>query len=288
MNHLDLIKLTALMEYTSGRPEIMVGLLDGPIAIHHPDLESTHICEMPGSVRGTCTQTKSIACMHGTFVAGILSAKRGSVAPSICPHCTLLAHPIFAETPSGYGHIPSTTPEDLAAAIVDSIRAGVRVLNLSLALVHPSAKGHHELEEALDYALTRGVIVVAAAGNQGTVGGSPITSHPWVIPVVAYDLQGRPMAQSNLGISIGRRGLGAPGNDVTSLGVDNNSVTLGGTSVAVPFVTGAVALLWSAFPTATAAEVKFAVTQTSRGRATVVPPLMDAWAAYQIMLKSRA
>ena len=99
--------------------------------------------------------------------------------------------------------MPSATPEELAAAILDSIRAGARVLNLSVALVHPSSAGQRELEEALDYVARRGVIVVAAAGNQGAVGSSAITRHPWVIPVVAYDLQGRPIQQSNLGGSIG-------------------------------------------------------------------------------------
>jgi len=76
MNHLDLVKLTALMERTSGQPEIMVGLLDGPVAINHPHLASEHIREIPGSIRGACTQTKSGACLHGTFVAGILCAKQ--------------------------------------------------------------------------------------------------------------------------------------------------------------------------------------------------------------------
>jgi len=76
MNHLDLVKLTALMEHTSGQPEIMVGLLDGPVATNHPDLASEHIREIPGSIRGVCTQTKSVACLHGTFVAGILCAKQ--------------------------------------------------------------------------------------------------------------------------------------------------------------------------------------------------------------------
>jgi subtilisin family serine protease len=287
MNHLDLVKLTALMEHTSGRPEIVVGLLDGPVVTNHPDLASDHIREISGNRQGICTQTDSVACMHGSFVAGILCGKRNSYAPAVCPGCTLLIHPVFVEAPSGREQIPSTTPEDLASAIIESIRAGAHVLNLSLALVHSSAKGQHELEMALDYTLKRGVIVVAAAGNQRIIGSSSITRHPWVIPVVAYNLQGRPMAQSNLGHSIGRYGLGAPGDNVTSLGVNGNSLTLGGTSVAVPFVTGAIALLWSAFPTATAAEVKFAITQTSRGRATVVPPLLDAWAAYQTMLRSR-
>ncbi len=285
MNHLDLVKLTALMERTSGQPEIMIGLLDGPVATNHPDLESGHIREIPGSIRGACTQTKSVACLHGTFVAGILCAKRSSDAPAICPNCTLLVRPIFAETQGGSLDIPSATPEELATAIFDSIRTGARVLNLSVALLHPSSTGQRELEEALGYAARRGVIAVAAAGNQGAVGSSAITRHPWVIPVVAYDLRGRPINQSNLGDSIGRRGLGAPGDDVTSLGADGGPITFGGTSVAVPFVTGAIALLWSQFPTATAAEVKFALTQVSaQRRTTIVPPLLDAWAAYQLLM----
>jgi subtilisin family serine protease len=128
------------------------------------------------------------------------------------------------------------------------------------------------------------VIVIVAAGNQGTLGSTAITRHPWVIPVVAYDLQGKPMGHSNLGSSIGRRGLGAPGDKITSLGVAGKPLTLGGTSTAAPFVTGAIALLWSEFPTATAAKVKYAATQASvPRRTTVVPPLLDAWAAYQTM-----
>ncbi len=158
------------------------------------------------------------------------------------------------------------------------------MINLSAALAQPSTKGEHELEQALDYAVGRGAIVVAAAGNQGTVGSSAITRHPWVIPVVACDIKGRPISYSNLGNSIGRRGLSAPGEGVTSLGAKGKPLTLGGTSVAAPFVTGTIALLWSEFPSANAARVKLAVTQMyiSR-RPTVVPPLLDAWGAYQFM-----
>src|SRR5256885_3360407 len=132
MNHLDLVKLTALMERTTGQPEIMIGLLDGPVATNHPDLEGEHIREIPGRIRGACTQTKSVACLHGTFVAGILCAKRSSHAPAICPNCTLLVRPIFSEAQGGSLHIPNATAEGLAAAIRDSVRAGARVLNLSV------------------------------------------------------------------------------------------------------------------------------------------------------------
>jgi subtilisin family serine protease len=284
MSPLDLVKLTALMERTAGRAEIMVGLIDGPVAVNHPDLVSENIREVPGKLSGACAQASNAACMHGTFVAGILCAKRTSPAPAICPNCTLLVRPIFPETISGNGHVPSATPEELALAIVECVETGSRVLNLSAALAQPSSKGERKLEDALDYAARRGVIAVAAAGNQGTLGSSAITRHPWVIPVAGCDLRGRPVSQSNLGSSIGRQGLRAPGEDITSLGTDSKPLTFGGTSAATPFVTGTIALLWSEFPTATAAEMRFALTQAyAQRRTTVVPPLLDAWAAYQLM-----
>lgn len=285
MNPLDLVKLTPLMEHTSGRPEMTIGLIDGPVAINHPDLADEHTREISRNKRSMCTQANNAACLHGTFVAGILCAKRGSAAPAICTDCTLLIRPIFTETTSGSEQIPSATPQELAAAIIECIEAGTRVINLSLALAQLSTKGEHDLEEALDHASRRGVIVVAAAGNQGTLGSTAITRHAWVISVVACDLGGRPMNESNLGSSIGRRGLSAPGDRITSLAVEGSPLTLGGTSVATPFVTGAIALLWSEFPNINVAELKFAVTQAYSGRrATVVPPLLDAWGSYQYLL----
>lgn len=289
MDPLDLVKLTALMERTSGSCELKIGLIDGPVVTQHPDLAGEHLRVIRGNNGGACTQTNSAACLHGTFVAGILSAKRGSVAPAICPNCTLLVRPIFAETKAANGEMPSAMPEELAQAILDCIDAGARVLNVSAALAQPSIKNERALEEALDQALRRGVIVIVAAGNQGTLGSTAITRHPWVIPVVAYDLQGKPLDHSNLGSSIGRRGLGAPGDGITSLGAEGKPLTLGGTSAAAPFVTGAIALLRSEFPNPSAADIKLAITQPySARRNTVVPPLLDAWMSYQSLLTTNA
>lgn len=286
---LDLVNLTPVMARTSGIREIVVGLLDGPVAMNHPDLAGEHAHDIPGNMSSTCIQADSTACLHGTFTAGILCAKRDSQAPAICPGCTLLVRPIFKETAPGNGALPSATPEELAEAIIECIDAGAHVLNLSAALAQPSTNSEREIEEALDHAARHGVIVVAAAGNQGTLGSSAITRHPWVIPVVACDLRGRPINQTNLGSSIGRRGLRAPGDGITSLGAVSQPLALGGTSVAAPFVTGAVALLWSEVPGAKAAEVRLAITQSyAPRRATVVPPLLDAWAAYQMMAKTRS
>jgi subtilisin family serine protease len=280
---LDLVRLPDLMERSQGRPEIKVALIDGPVALNHPDLAGAAIRELPGRLGGTCGRADTLACRHGTFVAGVLAARRDSVAPAICPGCTLLLRPIFAESVNGNGQMPNATPEELGAAIIDSVDAGAHVINLSAALAQPSPRGEHLLEQALDYSAQRGAIVVAAAGNQGTVGSTAIVRHSWVIPVAACDLRGRPMNESNFGGSIGRSGLGAPGENITSLGSDGKPQTSGGTSAAAPFVTGAIALLWSEFPKASPARIKLSVTRAGRRRNSIVPPLLDAWAAYQAM-----
>ena len=285
---LEVVQLTALMARTGGSPEVRIGLIDGPVATQHGDLASEHIRQIPRNKGATCIHTNSIACRHATFIAGILSAKRNSLAPAICPDCTLLVRPIFAETTSGREHMPNATPSALASAIVESIDNGARIINLSLGLAQSSTRGEQALEQALSHAVRRGVIVVAAAGNQGAVGMSAITLHPWMIPVVACDVLGRPLNESNLGRSIGARGLSAPGDGIVSLDSEGQSLTLRGTSVAVPFVTGAIALLWSEFPGATAAEIKLAVTRSPARRASIVPPLLDAEAAYQFLLSSHA
>src|SRR5271157_4701638 len=289
MTPVHLVRLPELMKRGQGRPEIMIALIDGPVVLDHPDLAGSTIREIPGKLKGTCTRAGSVACTHGTFVAGILSARRDSMAPAICPGCTLLLRPIFAETTKGNGQMPSATPEELAQALVDSVNAGARVINLSSALVRPSPKGESKLQEAFNYAAQRGAITVAAAGNQGMVGSSAITRHPWVIPVAACDPQGKPLSESNLGSSIGRRGLSAPGENVTSLGTNGKPQTFGGTSAAAPFVTGAIALLWSEFPSATAAQIKLAVTQAGTPRrGTIAPPVLDAWAAYQAVASAHS
>jgi subtilisin family serine protease len=215
---------------------------------------------------------------------GILAAKRCSAAPALCPGCTFIVRPIFSENTSGNDPMPISTPSDLGTAIIDSVAAGANVINLSAALTQPSSHGEQQLDQALDNAAQHGVLVVAAAGNQGMVGTSVITRHPWVIPVIGCDLQGRPTRESNLGGSIGRRGLAAPGENISSIGSDGKLSAFWGTSAATPFVTGAIALLWSEFPKATAAQIKLAVTRADgRGRRTITPPLLNASSAYAAM-----
>jgi subtilisin family serine protease len=120
MSRLDLVKLTGLTEVARGQPEIAIGLIDGPVAVDHPDLPAENIRPIPGEVSRTCARPASAACLHGTFVAGILSAKRDSRAPPMCPGCTLLLRPIFPETTPTNGQMPSATRRELEIEAANS------------------------------------------------------------------------------------------------------------------------------------------------------------------------
>jgi subtilisin family serine protease len=272
---LALVRLEELMARTTGRPEVTIGLIDGPLALDHPDLDAQKLRLVGSPAGATCGGAGDAACSHGTFVAGILAARRGSPAPALCPDCTLLVRPIFNLKARG------ASPQDLAAAIRDCITAGARILNLSLGVLHATGEEERALQEAIDHAARRSVLVVAAAGNEGSVGGSAVTRHPWVIPVVACDRTGRPVGSSTLGRSIGHHGLRAPGESIQSLGADGSLQISGGTSAATPFVTGTLALLASLFPRAHAVVLRSAVAATAARRgASLVPSLLDAQTAY--------
>jgi len=273
MGPLERVGLAPVMKRTSGIREIVIGLIDGPVVIDHPDLVGENVRNLGAGAPVADARSGTAASAHGTFVAGMLCAKRTSFAPAICPNCSLLVRPIFAQLPPVYGALPSATPETLAAAIIEAVDAGAHILNLSVELSLASSWAQRALTMALDYALTREVIVVVAAGNQGSVGSSVMTQRPWVIPVTACDLHGQLLPDSNLGHSIGKRGLRAPGDRILSLDPTGPARTSSGTSVAAPFVTGAVALLRSAFPAASAGAVLRAVTQADVSRRrTVTPP----------------
>jgi subtilisin family serine protease len=272
------------MALTEGKAEIVVGLIDGPVNINSANLNSGKVRAIPNNLSGKCDWANSAACKHGTLVASILLARRDSTAPAICPGCTLLVRPIFGESLQSHQQAPTATQEELAAAILDCVHAGVHVINLSASLIPPSSPGKRLLQEALDHAAIAGVIIVAAGGNQGIMGSTVITAHPWVVSVVACNLEGKPLDDSNLGKSIGRRGLSAPGEEIGNLGADGQSMILRGTSAATPFVTGAIALLLSEVKRSTPFAVRHAITNGGGSRrTTIVPPLLDAWAAYEAL-----
>jgi subtilisin family serine protease len=290
MDPLNQTKLHSLMNLSRGISGVIVGVVDGPVDFSHPALRESKIRTVNNSQLVECKKANNIACMHGTFVAGIFCAMRGLSAPSICPGCEVILYPIFSDElmngSRANSTIPSSTPEELSKAIIQMIDAGAKVINLSLGLSSSSLTRYQGLMEAYDYALRKEVILVSAAGNQGNIGYITMLDHRWLIPVAACDTQGRLDPMSNFGHSISKRGLMAPGVNIISTAPNGNYTQMSGTSAAAPFVTGTIALLWSLFPNAAASQIVSSVTTAgSQNRRTIIPPMLDAEAAL-IQLKS--
>ena len=236
MNPLDQIKLRSLMNISSGIPEIAVGLIDGPIDFTHPAFQRSRIRTVNKSQLIACRKAGSIACMHGTFMAGMLSAMRGLNAYAICPNCELILYPIFSENQPDNNEvecvIPSITPNELSKAIVQTIDEGAKIVNLSLGISSSTLTSYRDLKEAYDYALQKGVMLVAVAGNQGNIGHISTLDHHWIIPVASCDSHGRIDPMSNFGRSISKNGFMAPGVNITSTAPYGTYDQMSGTSTA--------------------------------------------------------
>jgi subtilisin family serine protease len=179
---LRLVRLPELMDITAGDPGITVALIDGPIALDRPELTIQCVRSLNGGKRDQCVKPESVACTHGTRVAGLLNAKRAGSVPGICPGCTLVVRSIFSEATNvpQYAGVPSATVTELAAALIEVIEGGARVINLSVGVTEAALRCEPALNLALEQATRRGAIIIAAAGNQGTLGSSALTRHPWV------------------------------------------------------------------------------------------------------------
>jgi subtilisin family serine protease len=287
MSALKMIGLDYLMKISEGSPDIVIGLIDGPVYVDHPAFSESNIKTINESQHAYCKNANSFACMHGTFTAGILCTKRGREAPGICSKCTLLIRPVFMEssnTNNKNGNldyfVPSTTMHELSNAIVETIRAGAKIINLSLGLPN-NLINNKQLNEVYHYAAKNEVLIVIAAGNQGSIGQSSLINHNWIIPVASCSESGNISPESNIGPSIGNRGIMAPGVNITSTSSSGGYITSSGTSIAAPFVTGTLALLWSIFPKKSASDLKLSILK--HNRRSIIPPLLDAYSAFQLL-----
>ena len=269
MNPLQTVGISKLAEVTRGRAEVSIGLIDGVVDVSDSRLKDAHIQNVT-SAEIACNGPSDEGCRHATLLAATLVGQQGGA----CPACTLLVHPIFTSTRASSP--PVSDAMTLASALVDTVEAGASVINLSLAVNNVGRQAALALTDVLNFACSRRVIVVAASGNGGELATSPITAHPWVIPVVAYNGGESLLSFSNIGRSVGTNGLGAPGIVASADGVPQ----IAGTSVAAIFVTAAAALLRSALPESSPGEVIHALRAASGNRAGVIPPLLDVWASY--------
>ena len=188
MDPLVQTRLRSLMDISSGDPNLTIGIIDGPVDLTHPAFQASKIRTIRDSQLKSCKNASSMACLHGTFVTGILCARRGRPAPAICPNCEVILNPIFKENLGDRNNediiFPSATADELSNAIVETVDAGARIINLSLGLSASSLTTYDTLQQTYDYSLQKGVIIVVAAGNQGCIGNVSLINHQWVIPVV--------------------------------------------------------------------------------------------------------
>jgi len=219
---------------------------------------------------------------HGTHVAAIAAgdgAGEGTAATfrGVAPAASLYAAKVLDSAGSG--------PNDGVIAGINwcTTNPGVDIVSLSLGDPEVPQDGLDPVSQAVDAAVALGVVAVVAAGNSGdapgtvtspgtaagalTVGAVAEHSNPAGTPrhddgvwLAAFSSRG-PTADGRV-----KPDVAAPGVTVTSAdaGTRAGYVTMSGTSMATPYVAGAVALGLEARPSATPAQVRAAMTGTAR------------------------
>jgi thermitase len=219
--------------YARGTGQI-IAVLDTGVKLNHPDLVD-HIIGGWDFVADDDNPSPSPTwdnASHGTHVHGIANAmtnnNRGVAG-------------IAWDARSIHGRIIGkigASASDIAAGVVWATDNGASVINMSLA-----GPGWVSLErDAMDYAAARGVILVAAAGNDNTFTPYYPASYDHVISVAATKFNNERTSFSNKGDYID---LGAPGANILSTMFPDGYDRKSGTSMSAPHVAGVAALVWS-------------------------------------------
>ncbi len=165
---------------------------------------------------------------HGTHVAGIIAALDNDIGVvGVAPEASLYALKVLDKTGSGY-------VSDIIAALEWAVLNDMDICNMSLG----TDTDVESLEEACYAAFTDGLLLVAAAGNDGGAVDYP-AAYPWVIAVAAVDRFDVRPSWSSYGSEVE---LAGPGVDVYSTWKGSGYNTESGTSMAAPHVAGTLAL----------------------------------------------
>ncbi|WP_437505978.1 S8 family peptidase [Sorangium sp. So ce1099] len=240
--HMARVGAERAWDFATGRG-VTVAVVDTGIAcethgpfVKAPDLASTECVEGWNFV--TKTNHANDDQGHGTHVAGTIaqSTNNGIGAAGLAFHARLM--PVKVLNESGWG-----TTADVADGIRWAAEHGAHVINLSLG----GPRNSKVLQSAIDYAISRGAVVVAAAGNTGGRVQFPGASDG-VIGVSATDANDKIARFSSRGQGVD---VSAPGVNVTQQTICNRGrgdceapyPAYNGTSMAAPHVAGAAALL---------------------------------------------
>jgi len=227
----------SIWDTTSGTG-VTVAIIDTGIQTNHPDLAG-NVVQGYDFVNDDTNAYDDNG--HGTHVAGIVAATQNSAGTVGASYSSKLM-PIKVLNSSGNGYL-----SDVAQGVYYATDNGARVINLSLGTDYDS----YTLKNAIQYATNKGVLVVAAAGNDY---GSPCSypaAYSNAICVVATDSNNKLASFSNVGGE-----LAAPGVSNYSTFLGSTYRTLSGTSMASPHVAGAAATIMSACTTCSTTEVR--------------------------------
>jgi subtilisin family serine protease len=197
---------------------------------------------------------------HGTYCSGIIAAKGNNDLDiaGICWNARIMALKFM-------GLFGEGSTSDAALAIYYAVENGADVISNSWSLPNESML----LKDAVDYAYSQGVIIVASAGNDGSDLPQYPACYQNVISVAATNSNDQKWTYSNYGNCVD---ITAPGVDVLSLSAegtlfgissDGYTTTLSGTSVACPHIAGACALLLSVNPLMTYDQICSVLTRTA-------------------------
>ena len=210
--------------------EVQIAILDGGIDGRHPDLRGKIVAQRDLVDEDEVAEDSSFG--HGTHVAGIAAASTGNgqgIAGG-CPKCGIMVGKVV-EYGEGYDF-------DIAEGIIWAVDEGAEVVNLSLGAPVQS----NLLEEAISYAKSKDVVVVAAAGNFAPFGNPKVypAAYPDTIAVAATNIRDKRDSYSSYG---GWVDVAAPGVRIYSTLPGKRYGYDSGTSMAAPHVAALAGLL---------------------------------------------
>jgi subtilisin family serine protease len=210
--------------------------------------------------------------LHGTLIASLIAghgsgAGRAGGVIGVAPAARILSVRVILDDQE-----PGIADYNQNARFADAIDHGIRyaarhgaqVINMSLGSGQPT----RDMQSAIGYAVSRGIVVIASAGNNGLVRRrytpySYPASFPGVISVGAVNAAGAraPFSDRNSSVL-----LSAPGVNIIGAGRGGSYVQASGTSPAAAFVSGVAALIRSAYPRLGPVQVQRALISSTRHR----------------------
>ena len=259
--------LDLLWEKTVGDPSICIAVLDGPVDQSHPCFDGAHFTSVETLVSGVAGPGP--ASQHGTHITSVIFGQHGGPVYGIAPGCRGLIVPVFRDEPGG--ELAPCSQIDLARAIIQAMERGAHVINISGGEPAASTEPHSLLANAVRLCAANGVLIVAAAGNEGCQClHVPAATSP-TLAVGAMDAQGWPLDFSNWGEAYQTQGILAPGEHIVGAVPGGGVTTRSGTSFATPIVSGIVALLLSIQRQRGAPPNPYAVREALLGSASPCP-----------------